>query len=125
LTPPTVYCGFDGEDVVDMNQAILDHIGRRHVNGAGIGTEGGEGTFRIGNVCRGGGVQWGSKSVYGVCNVSEDRLSRGSFPTVRATAVGWDTEQNAVLAGDLKDLVYYVISKLNKAYLAGDLKRKG
>ena len=47
---------------------------------------------------------------YGVCCVLEDQLSRGSFPTVRATAVGPD----AVLAGDPKDLVYYVISKLNK-----------
>jgi len=33
---------------------------------------------------------------------------------VRATAVGWDMKQNAVLAGDPKALVYYVISKLNK-----------
>jgi len=64
-----------------------------------------------------------------VRNVSEDWLSRGSFPTVRATVVGWDTdqdaEQNVVLAGDPKCLVYYVISKLNKTYLAGDPKRKG
>ena len=57
-------------------------------------------------------------------NVSKDQLSRGSFPTVRATAVGREAEWNVVLAGDLKCLVYYVISKLNKTYLAGDLKRK-
>ena len=44
---------------------------------------------------------------------------------VRATVVRWDTEQNMVLAGDLKCLVYYVISKLNITYLAGDPKRKG
>jgi len=54
-----------------------------------------------------------------------DQLSRGSFPTVRATAVGRDAEWNAVLAGDPKCLVYYVISKLNRTYLAGDPKRKG
>jgi len=64
-----------------------------------------------------------------VCNVSEDQLSRRSFSTVRATAVGRDAERdvewNAVLAGDPKCLVYYVISKLNKTYLAGDPKRKG
>jgi len=40
---------------------------------------------------------------------------------VRATAVG----QDAVLAGEPKCLVYYVISKLNKTYLAGDPKSKG
>ena len=38
----------------------------------------------------------------------------GSFPTVRATAIRWNTEQEMVLAGDLKGLVYYVIGKLNK-----------
>jgi len=37
----------------------------------------------------------------------------GSFPTVRAPAVGQDVERDAVLAGDLKGLVYYVI-RLNK-----------
>ena len=56
-------------------------------------------------MCRGGGVQWESKSAYGVHNIFEDRLSRGSFSTVRATVVGWD----AVLAGDPKCLDYYVI----------------
>jgi len=105
LTPHIVYRGFDGEDAVNVNWAILEHIGRRHVDRAGIGTGGGEGIFRIGSVCRGGGVRRESKSAYGVRNVFEDRLSRGSFPTVRATAVGWD----AVLAGDLKGLDYYVI----------------
>jgi len=49
-------------------------------------------------MCRGGGVQWESKLAYGVRNIFEDRLSRGSFPTVRATAVG----QDVVLAGDPK-----------------------
>ena len=39
LTPHIVYRGFDGEDAVDVNQPILEHIGRRHVDGAGIGTE--------------------------------------------------------------------------------------
>ena len=57
-------------------------------------------------MCRGGGVRRESKLAYGVCNIFEDRLSRGSFSTVRATAVGWDAERNAeqdtVLAGDLK-----------------------
>ena len=76
-------------------------------------------------MCRGRGVQWESKSAYGVCNVFEDWLSRGPFPTVRATAVGQNVEWDAELAGDLKGLVYYIISKLNKAYLAGDSKRKG
>ena len=33
--------------------------------------------------------------------------------------------RDAVLAGDPKGLVYYVISKLNKTHLAGDPKRKG
>ena len=36
LTPHIVYHGFNGKDVVNMNQAILDHIGRRHVDGAGV-----------------------------------------------------------------------------------------
>jgi len=125
LTPHILYCGFDGKDVVDVNQAILKHIGRRHIDGAGIQTVCREGIFRIGSVCRGGGVQRESKSAYGVCNVFEDRLSRGPFPTVRATAVRWNVEWDAELAGDLKGLVYYVISKLNKAYLAGNSKRKG
>jgi len=40
--------------------------------------------------------------------------------SVRATVV----RQDMVLAGDLKGLVYYVISKLNKTHLAGHLKRK-
>ncbi len=40
---------------------------------------------------------------------------RRSSPTVRATVVGWDAGQNVVLAGDLKALVYYVISKLNES----------
>jgi len=75
--------------------------------------EGGEGIFRIGSICRGGEVRRGSKSAYGVCNVSENRLSRGSFPTVRATAV----RRDAVLAGDLKCSVYYVVSKLNRDIL--------
>jgi len=66
---------------------------------------GGEGIFGIGSMYRGRGVQRESKSAYGVCNIFEDRLSRGSFPTVRATAVGRDT----VLAGDPKCLDYYVI----------------
>jgi len=105
LTPHIVYHGFDGEDVVDVNQAILKHIGRRHVDGAGIGTGGGEGIFGIGSVCRGGGVRRESKSAYDVHNIFEDRLSRRSFPTVRATAVG----RNAVLAGNPKGLDYYVI----------------
>jgi len=108
-----------------MNQAILEHIGRQHVDRAGIGMEGGEGIFGIGSVCRGEGVQRESKSAYGVHNVSEDWLSRGSFSTVRATAVGRDVKRNVVLAGDPKCLVYYVISTLNRTYLAGDLKRKG
>ena len=30
---------------------------------------------------------------------------------VRATAVGWNSEQNAVLAGDLKCLVYYILTQ--------------
>ena len=105
LTPHIVYRGFDGEDAVDVNQPILEHIRRRHVDGAGIGMGGGEGIFRIRSMCRGGGVQWESESAYGVHNVFEDRLSRGSFPTVRATAVGRDM----VLAGDPKGLDYYVI----------------
>jgi len=105
LTPHIVYHGFDGKDAVDVNQAILEHIRRRHVDGAGIRTGGGEGIFGIGSVCRGGGVRRESKLAYDVCNVFEDRLSRGSFPTVRATAVG----QDAVLAGDPKGLDYYVI----------------
>ena len=70
---------------------------------------GGEGTFGIGSVCRGRGVRRESKSAYGVHNVFKDRLSRGSFPTVRANVVGWDAERNAVLAGDPKSLDYYVI----------------
>jgi len=41
-------------------------------------------------------------------------IMRTSTPqTVRATTVGrgaeWDAERNAVLAGDLKGLVYYVM----------------
>jgi len=56
LTPHIIYCGFDGEDAVDVNQAILEHIRRRHVDGAGIRMGGGEGIFRIGSVCRGRGV---------------------------------------------------------------------
>jgi len=56
LTPHMVYRGFDGKDAVDVNQAILRHIGRRHVDRAGIRTGGGEGIFGIGSVCRGGGV---------------------------------------------------------------------
>jgi len=34
--------------------------------------------------------------------------------TIGATVVGWDAERNVVLAGDLKCLVYYIISKLNR-----------
>jgi len=107
LTPHSiVYCGFDGEDAVNVNWAILEHIRRQYVDRAGIGTGGGEGIFRIGSVCRGRGVQWESKSAYGVHNVFEDWLSRGSFSTIRATAIRQDTEQNVerdmVLAGDPK-----------------------
>jgi len=109
LTPHIVYRGFDGEDVVNVNRAILEHIGRRHVDGAGIRMGGGEGIFGIGSVCRGGGVRRESKSAYGVHDIFEDRLSRGSFPTVRATVVGRDAERDAVLAGDPKGLDYYVI----------------
>jgi len=54
--------------------------------------------------------------------------SHSNTVIVRATAVGrdmeQDVEQNAVLAGDPKCLVYYIISKLNRTYLAGDPKRK-
>jgi len=100
LTPHIVYCDFNGEDAVDVNQAILKHIRRRHVDGAGIGMGGGEGIFGIRSMCRGGGVRRESKSAYGVHNVFKDQLSRGSFSTVRATAVG----QNTVLAGDPKCL---------------------
>ena len=53
-------------------------------------------------MCRGRGVRQESKLAYGVHNVFEGRLSRGSFPTVRATAVGQDVERNVVLAGDPK-----------------------
>jgi len=109
LTPHIVYRGFDGKDAVNVNRAILEHIGRQHVDGAGIGTGSGEGIFGIRSVCRGGGVRRESKSAYDVRNVFEDRLSRGSFPTVRATAVGQDAERNTVLAGDPKGLDYYVI----------------
>jgi len=28
LTPHIIYRGFDGEDVVDVNRAVLEHIGR-------------------------------------------------------------------------------------------------
>ena len=51
----------------------------------------------------------------GSCNLVEHRAEhRGGV------------EQNAVLAGDPKSLVYYVISKLKQeAHLAGDPKRKG
>jgi len=87
LTPHIVYHGFDGEDPLDVKMG------------------GGEGIFGIGSVCRGGGIQRESKLAYGVRNVFENRLSRGSFPTVRATAV----RRNAVLAGDPKGLDYYVI----------------
>jgi len=58
---------------------------------------------------------------YDVHCVSKVSSLGGSFPTVRATAV----RRDVVLAGDPKCLVYYVISKLNKTYLAGDPKRKG
>ena len=112
MTPHIVYCDFNGEDAVDVNQAILKHIRRRLVDRAGIGTGGREGIFGIGSVCRGGGVRRESKLAYGVRNIFEDRLSRGSFPTVRATAVRRDAEAaewNAVLAGDPKGLDYYVI----------------
>jgi len=117
LTPHIIYCGFDGEDAVNVNWAILEHsIRRRHVDGAGIGTGGGEGIFRIGSVCRGGGVRRESKSAYGVHNVFKDRLSRGSFPTVRATAGGRDVEWNAVLAGDPKMFRLLSNTNLNMIY---------
>jgi len=56
LTPHIVYCGFDGEDVVNMNWAILEHIRRQHVDGVEIRTGGREGIFEIRSVCRGRGV---------------------------------------------------------------------
>ena len=102
MTPHIVYRGFDGEDVVNVNRAILEHIVRRHVDGVGIGTGGREGIFGIGSMCRGGGVRQESKSGYGVRNVFEDWLSRGSFPTVRATAVRREQEIRRCLD-------YYVI----------------
>jgi len=105
LTPHIVYHGFNGEDAVDVNWAILEHIGRRHVDGVGVGMGGGEGIFGIGSVCRGRGVRRESKSAYGVHNIFEDRLSRGSFPTVRATVVRPDM----VLAGDPKVFSYIII----------------
>jgi len=109
LTPHIVYRGFDGKDAVDVNWAIFEHIRRRHVDGAGIGMGGVEGIFGIRSVCRGGGVRWESKLAYGVRNIFEDRLSRGSFPTVRATVVGQDAERDTVLAGARRCLDYYVI----------------
>jgi len=48
-------------------------------------------------------------------------VNNNRLDSVRVTAV----RQDAVLEGDLKCLVYYIISKLNKTYLAGDLKRRG
>jgi len=62
---------------------------------------------------------------YDVCCVSKVSSLWEFFPTVRATVVGQDAEWNMVLAGDPKCLVYYIISKLNITYLAGDPKRKG
>jgi len=52
-------------------------------------------------------------------------LAKSQCSVVRATVVRQDAKQNTVLAGDPKCLVYYVISKLNITYLAGDPKRKG
>jgi len=46
-------------------------------------------------------------------NISEDRLSRGSFPTVRATAIGQDAERNRVLAGNPKWFRLLCNSSLN------------
>jgi len=60
-------------------------------------------------VCRGRGVRRESKSAYSVRNVFEDRLSRGSFPTVRATVV----RRDAVLAGDLKVFRLLCTTNLN------------
>jgi len=58
---------------------------------------------------------------------------RGSFSTVRATAVRQKVKRNTSrtqrnmngTGRRSKGLVYYVIDKLNKAHLAGDPKRKG
>ena len=59
------------------------------------------------------GVQWESKQPVVYAMSLEIGSLRGSFPTVRATAVGRDAERsaerNTLLAGDPKRLDYYVI----------------
>ena len=57
MTPHIVYYDFNGEDAVNMNQAILEPIGMQHVDRAGIRMGGREGIFRIRSLCRGEGVQ--------------------------------------------------------------------
>ena len=65
----------------------------------------GEGTFRQGCL-GGGGIQWEPEATYGVNCILEVGSLGGSFPAVRATAVGrdaeWNAEWDAVLAGDPK-----------------------
>jgi len=50
---------------------------------------------------------------YGVPCVLKVGSLGGSFPAVRATAVGWDTEWNTVLAGNLKGIRLLCNSNLN------------
>ena len=96
-----VHSGFNGGNSVHMDRLVIDHIGRRHGRGLVVRCGAGEGTF--GRSCfRGGGVRWEPEATYGVNCVSEVGSLGGSFPAVRATAVGLDAERNAVLAGDPK-----------------------
>jgi len=97
LTLHLVHGGLDGADVVHVDWLVLDHIRGRHGGRLVVRCRAGEGAFGQ-SIFRGGGVQWEPEATYGVHCVLEVSSLGGSFPTVRATAVG----RNAVLAGDPK-----------------------
>ena len=82
-----LHSGFDGGDSVHMDWLVIDHIGRRHGRGLVVRHGAGEGTFRR-SCFRGGGVRLEPEATYGVNCVSEVGSLGGSFPAVRATAVG-------------------------------------
>jgi len=89
LTLHLIHGGFDGDDTVHVDRSVVDHFRGRHGRGLVVRRGVGEGIFGW-SIFRGRGVRWEAKATYDVYCVSKVSSLGGSFPTVRATAVGRD-----------------------------------
>ena len=105
LTSDFIHLGFDGDNAVDMNFRVVDHIGRRHGRRVEVRVLAGEGTSGR-CVCRGRGIRWDPEITYGVCSDWGSRLSGGILSYCKGYCMAAERsgmrDVTGTLAGDPK-----------------------